>query len=237
MKTFSIQGETGLQLRNLKEFLDNNKDSNRSTPLTPMFYKNLSKDKKLVLEYKLNNTLNATNESIMDYDEAIAFTRSYDVENNTKLLDNGYLFIMMCRKPIDGRMKGAFINLKDRTGRDLYTYSIPLNGVINHKEAHKGKLKSFSINVGSPTHKKLEELLGDAEFESIDPEDDIPLRINPDSKEADLTPDELGDLLDTIVSQGTKVSEGDDYTIYEVGQYKVCIPDDITSDSIVHIFK
>jgi hypothetical protein len=239
-RRFSIQGETGIQLRRLKEFLDKASDVD-VTPKTPVFYRDMDINKSSRLEYQINNLLNTHGLKIMDYMEALIHTRKYDVLHGTKILDNGFVIILRSSNPLDGNDVGALINLKDRKGKDIYTYSVPSGEPLDWKQFKLSNIKAFSINRNSREYKEFGKKIvnKDNTWLPIDKRD-IPLSFRNKVKEVteiNTNSIDFDDQIEDVEYLGKLISEDDNNRTFEFGEYYVTIPENKSVNSIIKVYK
>lgn len=165
-KRFSIQGQTGLQLRKLKEFIAGIKDPLKDEyPQLPTFYENIkSFPVKSSVEEKINSVLNVQGLHIEPYLVALTYTRQYDIDHKTHNLDDGFLII--CHTEMDNRHRGAAINFKDRKGKKIFVFDVPLNEPLIKRYFHEvTNMRFFSKKSDGDPMTKLENLIQDKEDE------------------------------------------------------------------------
>lgn len=163
-KTFSIQGQTGMQLRRLKEFIEGIKDPlSDEYPQLPTFFDRIkSFPVKSDVEMKLNSALNTSGLHIDPYLVCLTYTRQYDIDHGTHNLDDGYLIIM--HEERDNVHQGAAINFKDRKGKRLFIFSQRIGTPLTKKSFREiTNMKFFSKKSNEDPNDRLQGLIDDKE--------------------------------------------------------------------------
>ena len=223
-RRFSIQGETGFQLRRLKAWLEtiDDPDSFKGYPNLPTFYKNIEDPMvKMRVRYQLNQQLSLGDKDITGYIPAIKFTREYDKEHGTKILDYGFVIIMHGES--SGMFVGAAISLKDRKGRDVYTFFVPRGEVLTHKKMRLSKTRVFAAMSPNDEEPKMfvEDIKNDYTLDwklCHDAPEPVRNKILFGAKLPN-TDGEFDYISDYLERKGEPVCDEGDSKIYKVGNY------------------
>lgn len=238
-RSFSIQGETGMQLRNLKDFLDSvKKPETAEYPTLPTFYKNMRNFvTKVKLVQNVQNILKVNNLKLDDYLPAMCYTRQEDKDHDTKLLDEGFVIVMHVVR--DNEYMGAAINLKDRSGTEIYTFKIDKDKPLTPKDMRlcKGKLFSGNDNELYMFNQDIEDMK--LKWRAVSPDEELPEEIKRIVKRWTMFDNSLGEydyLVNWLLNQ-VKLYEFYNYNIYKVDGYYIFMNPDQGSDPIIKIYR
>lgn len=229
-RTFSIQGETGFQLRRLKAWIDTIGDPETFTdfPTKPTFYKNIEDPLVLArVRHQLNMQLSLGDATISKYIPALVYTRNYDKEHGTKILDYGFLIIM--HGDVSGTFVGAAISLKDRKGKDIYTFFVPRGEILTHKKMRLSRTRVFSVISSSDEEYKmfLRDIRNDVSLEwkrCVD----APMPVRDKISYKAVIPNTDGEydyVLDYLEDNSAPVCKEPGGNVYKIGKYYLYIPD------------
>lgn len=229
-RTFSIQGETGFQLRRLKAWIETIGDPETFTgfPTVPTFYKNIEDPLVLArVRHQLNMQLSLGNANISKYIPALVYTRNYDKEHGTKILDYGFLIIM--HGEVSGTFVGAAISLKDRKGKDIYTFFVPRGEILTHKKMRLSKTRVFSvISKYDEDYKMFVKDIADDSSLEWNRCFDVPSAVKDMVSYKATIPNTDGEydyITEYLESNGTPICEEPGGKVYKIDRYYLYIPD------------